>query len=318
MFDSSSGAASGTVSITGITNATAVTLNDAFAGNNGAVVVSLTAGTSSWSIPAGTILTTQQWNDFWSGKLYVLVTSTAFPQGEVRGQVLPTGVSVIFADVTPALEVPAITPSGSTLSGIAAVTVNTTGNMAAVNVNLSANTATGAQLLTGGYGAAGTSLATLVVDNTNSAHWLNENIALTGTDVTNFNSNDWAVDVSTTAHAGGEARGQVQAPPTLATLQSNIFTPKCSGCHSGVGASLPGVQNLTDGNTYTSIVGVTSLEQSSLKRIQPGDPDNSYLVHKVEGGPSITGVQMPAAGGLLTQTQIGWIVAWVTAGAPNN
>lgn len=317
-FDSATNMASGTVTLTGVNNATAVTLNDAFAGNNGTAIATLTAGATSWAIPANTVLTAGQWNDLWAGKLYLLVTSPAFPQGEIRGQVMPSGVEVIFSDVTPALEVPAITPTATTISGRAAVTVSTAVNMAAVNINLTANNATGAQLLTGDYGVNGTAVATLVVDNANSSHWMNETIAVTGADVVNFTGNMWYVNVSTTAHASGEARGQIQAPPTLGLLQSDIFTPKCSGCHSGVGSTLPGVQNLTDGNTYASVVGVASIEQSSLMRIQPGDPDNSYLVHKVEGGPAITGVQMPAAGGLLTQTQIGWILAWVTAGAPNN
>src|SRR5215470_14088647 len=42
---------------------------------------------------------------------------------------------------------------------------------------------------------------------------------------------------------------------SLSRLQETIFTPKCSGCHTGIGSSLPGAQNLTAGNAFASIVG---------------------------------------------------------------
>ena len=120
-------------------------------------------------------------------------------------------------------------------------------------------------------------------------------------------------------------RGQLATPPpppppapTLTKLQADIFTPICSGCHTGVGAGLPGVQNLTAGNTYASIVDVTSIEDPTLKRVNPSDPDNSYLVRKIEGAAGIAGVRMPAGGSPLTQAQIDEVRAWIAAGALNN
>jgi uncharacterized protein (TIGR03118 family) len=105
---------------------------------------------------------------------------------------------------------------------------------------------------------------------------------------------------------------------TLSQLQTAIFTPRCSGCHTGFGTSLPGVQNLTAGNTFTSIVNVPSIEQPSLKRIAPGDPDHSYLVQKLEGAAGISGARMPFGGPFLTQAEIDQVRAWVTQGALNN
>ena len=81
---------------------------------------------------------------------------------------------------------------------------------------------------------------------------------------------------------------------------------------------MPGVQNLTTGNTYANIVGVASIEQPAFVRIAPGDPDNSYLVLKVQGSAGISGVQMPASGAHLTQTEIDLLRGWVVAGAQNN
>ena len=108
---------------------------------------------------------------------------------------------------------------------------------------------------------------------------------------------------------------------TLTQLQAQVFTPLCSGCHNGTqpaGGPLPGSQNLTAGNTFTNIVGVASLEQPGLMRVKPGDPDNSYLIHKVEGTAGITGSRMPLGGPALSQDTINQIRAWISSGALNN
>lgn len=110
---------------------------------------------------------------------------------------------------------------------------------------------------------------------------------------------------------------------TLTQLQTQIFTPICSTCHTGVGSSLPGVQNLTAGNTFANIVNVPSIEQPSLMRIKPGDPDNSYLIRKIEGAAGISGSRMPlgcggSANPCLSQATIDLVRAWVSQGALNN
>lgn len=113
------------------------------------------------------------------------------------------------------------------------------------------------------------------------------------------------------------------AQVTLTQLQTQIFTPICSGCHTGVGTSLPGVQNLTAGNTFANIVNVASIEQPSLLRIKPNDPTNSYLVQKILGASGITGSRMPFGCGstsnpCLDQATIGLVQTWVSQGALNN
>jgi hypothetical protein len=51
----------------------------------------------------------------------------------------------------------------------------------------------------------------------------------------------------------------------------------------------------------------------------PGDPDNSYLVHKLEGGPDIVGARMPNTGGpYLTEGQMAILKRWIARGAPND
>jgi hypothetical protein len=89
-----------------------------------------------------------------------------------------------------------------------------------------------------------------------------------------------------------------------------------AGCHSG---AFPAAgQNLEAGSAYASIVNVASSEKPSLKRIQPGDGDNSYLYQKITGAAGIAGSPMPLAGGPLAAADIAKIELWIDQGAQNN
>jgi Bacterial Ig-like domain len=94
-----------------------------------------------------------------------------------------------------------------------------------------------------------------------------------------------------------------------------VFTPICSKCHIGAGA--PQGLQLDAAHSYNLLVGVPSIEQPSLLRVKSGDPDNSYMVHKIEGLPGITGGQMPLGETPLPQATIDAIRQWITNGAPN-
>ena len=54
-------------------------------------------------------------------------------------------------------------------------------------------------------------------------------------------------------------------------------------------------------------------------RVIPGDPDNSYLIQKLEGTTGIAGRRMPFNGPpYLSDGQILIIRRWIALGAPNN
>ena len=109
------------------------------------------------------------------------------------------------------------------------------------------------------------------------------------------------------------ASGPIQ--PTLESIEENVFTPICSKCHIGAGA--PEGLQLDAAHAYNNLVGVPSAEEPSFLRIDPGNPNSSYLILKIENAMGIEGGQMPLGEPPLTQATMAAIVQWVANGAPN-
>ena len=103
---------------------------------------------------------------------------------------------------------------------------------------------------------------------------------------------------------------------TLQSIQDNVFTPYCAGCHTGPPSStLPSGLDLTSATaSFANLVNVASIEQGTLKRVLPNDAGNSYLVQKLEGT-AATGGRMPLFGQPLDQATIDRVRAWINAGA---
>jgi methionine-rich copper-binding protein CopC len=108
--------------------------------------------------------------------------------------------------------------------------------------------------------------------------------------------------------------GGVNAPLTadFSSIQDHVFTPICSVCHAG--ASAPQGLRLDATNSYTLLVGVPSTEVPAIERVKPGDPDNSYLIQKLEGHAAV-GAQMPFGGPPLSADTIATIRQWIADGA---
>ena len=113
--------------------------------------------------------------------------------------------------------------------------------------------------------------------------------------------------------------------PTLSSIQREIFNTTdsagrqaCTNCHTSVGRNPSGLMDLREGAAYNSLVGVTSPAKPGAIRVIPGDPENSYLIHKIEGRPGIVGTPMPRGNALLSAGQILVIRRWIELGAPNN
>jgi hypothetical protein len=96
-------------------------------------------------------------------------------------------------------------------------------------------------------------------------------------------------------------------------IQANVFTPNCatSNCHAG--ANLQAGLDLSAASSYAMLVGVASTQSAGVQRVNPGNPNNSYLIQKLEGA-GASGSRMPPSGPM-PQSEIDTIRQWITDGA---
>ena len=114
--------------------------------------------------------------------------------------------------------------------------------------------------------------------------------------------------------------------PTFASIQANIFEltdsagrNACVNCHTNVGRTPAGGLNLLHDVAFDQLVNVASTQIPSLKRVNPGSPETSYLVHKIDGRAGITGTRMPRNGPpYMSDGQVLILKRWIELGAPRN
>jgi len=127
-----------------------------------------------------------------------------------------------------------------------------------------------------------------------------------------------AGDGSTLGPDGKPGAEEVESPTkdiTLTQISEQIFAVSCavSGCHSG-GAPAANMSLEAD-FVAGEIIDIDSSERPELKRIDPGNPDSSYLLMKLRADDGILCCQMPPVG-TLTDEQIEMIREWIADGAP--
>jgi len=114
--------------------------------------------------------------------------------------------------------------------------------------------------------------------------------------------------------------------PTFASIQREIFSAAdssgraaCTQCHNPGNRNSAAGMSLAEGTAYSELVGVPSSRKAGAVRVIPGDPNGSYLIHKLEGRSDIVGQRMPRTGGpYLTEGQIRIIRRWIELGARND
>jgi hypothetical protein len=112
--------------------------------------------------------------------------------------------------------------------------------------------------------------------------------------------------------SGMGAGSMPTSPPTTAltadfeSIQANIFTPICAGCHSG--SNPPANLSLDAAHSYNDLVNVPSTEEPTLDRVKPGDPTDSFLViHLQKDGDGAPAGDIP------------FVIQWIMDGAlPGN
>ncbi len=128
------------------------------------------------------------------------------------------------------------------------------------------------------------------------------------------------VTPSTTETPTASPSPTVTATPGPFAQVQQIFNQSCVGafCHDVQGRS--GNVVLVEGQSYTELVGVQpdnrNARTAGLLRVDPGNPDNSFLVVKLEGPPPPMGSRMPFGQPPLSASEIQVIRDWITAGAP--
>ena len=65
--------------------------------------------------------------------------------------------------------------------------------------------------------------------------------------------------------------------------------------------------------SYAQLVGVASSQNPGILRVAANDPDNSYLIQKLEGA---AGARMPLGAAPLDPEVIAAIRLWIANGAP--
>ena len=114
--------------------------------------------------------------------------------------------------------------------------------------------------------------------------------------------------------------------PNFTAIQRTIFNVSdstgrlaCTQCHSDQGRTPSSNLVLLEGRSYQQLIGRASLGQPGATLVIPGDPDNSYLIKKLQGAAGIAGQRMPRGNGpFLSEGQILVIKAWIRDGAQNN
>ena len=110
--------------------------------------------------------------------------------------------------------------------------------------------------------------------------------------------------------------GEDAIEPRFSVIQEKIFTPSCafSSCHDAV--SPENELDLTKDNAYTSLMQGASPD-TYVARVVAGEPDKSLLYLSLVGQTPEDIRAMPL-GGVLDQSEIDAIKAWINEGALDN
>ena len=117
------------------------------------------------------------------------------------------------------------------------------------------------------------------------------------------------------AGCGGADADLATIPPQFSEIQAQIFTPNCTlaSCHGA--AAQEGLSLVAPARA--AIVGVPSTEVAGMMRVAPGDPDASYLLHKIADASPADGDRMPPDQPLPAY-KIEAVRRWIAAGAQDD
>lgn len=110
-------------------------------------------------------------------------------------------------------------------------------------------------------------------------------------------------------------------PATLTRVQTEVFAISCvtSACHP---ATTPQKGLNLTGATHARLVGVPSVEKPSMKLVEAGSPDNSYLMDKLLNRniptSTVENITDMPPGFRLEQERLDLVKDWIAGGALDN
>ena len=138
---------------------------------------------------------------------------------------------------------------------------------------------------------------------------------------------DGAVAIAELVAAVGAALAGCPSPATpppvptiaFAAIRDAILVPRCAipTCHDAAARS--GNLALDAASAYDALVGVEpnidTAREAGLLLVDPGEPDNSFLLIKLSGPPPDQGSRMPLTGTPLSESETAAIADWIARGA---
>jgi len=248
---SPSRALSGSVTVDGMT----ATMAHVHQGEVG-VIVGLTetlAGSGTWAVPSGTVLTEAQAAAFSTGGLYFNAHTAENMGGEIRGQI---GREVYSAQLSAAQEVPT---NGSTATGVGLVSLDPVTKRISARLTLTGIAATMAHIHTGNLGANGSVIFPLSETVAGSGVWVSAaDAAMTDTQIAAMKAGGLYFNAHSAANAGGEIRGQIARNVRFASMNAAQEVPTNASTATGVGTLVidPATRAASSGITLTGMTAV--------------------------------------------------------------
>jgi len=118
------------------------------------------------------------------------------------------------------------------------------------------------------------------------------------------------------AGCGGEEETATTEDVTYEQVQGVFEKYGCAGCHPG---SVPAL-DLTEGRSYSKLVGVRAVLDPTLYRVVAGDPGRSFLYLKLGGDPPVAdipaiGIRMPPDAPPIDPADLALVKSWILQGA---
>lgn len=240
-------------------------IHHGFAGEVGSVVAAFEFAPQEGTMTISEFqLTESQLAQLLVGGYYLNLHSHGFPEGFLRGQILPDSVSTRIFELSDAQLVPHRV-SGS--EGAGYITLNHDNSSLRVNAFInSENKAVGAHVHEGRFGENGSPIVTLKQNIENPNHWYSDELVVTAKSFDAIKSGMSYINIYTDAFPEGEVRGQIALENqqilsfSLSSLQSN--SPRVSA-QSGMGNLV--LDSATGNiNVFLSTQGVTDATHASI------------------------------------------------------